>query len=165
MTRKQEEIQQLLIRAINSFNRHERYLIENNLCERCICSRFAMHIEKALCRSSFNEYVTDVEYDRGMGGNEFGKKRLQGHDVYLDLIVHKREYDGVKGFDNLFAVEMKKQGQDFSEDKERLQILVDNENGFCYRAGFAIVIVADRLADKYELELVEDGKFYNAVDF
>lgn len=164
MTKKQKNIRQMLIKAINSFNLHERYLIENDLCERCICSRFAMHLEKALRRSSFKEYTTDVEFDRGMGGNDHGKKRLHGGDTYLNLIVHKRGYNLDVGYDNLFAVEMKKQGLNFSFDKDRLQMLVDNENGFCYRAGFAIVIISDNVSNRYELAIDEDGEFYNAVD-
>lgn len=165
MTEKQNCIRNLLIRAINNFNEKEEYIMNNGLCERCICARFAMYLERALHRSIFKEYTTDMEFDRGMGGNDSGKKQLCNHDAYLDLIVHKRGFNHDVGYDNLFAVEMKKQRLDFRDDKERLQILVDNKNGFCYRAGFAIVIAKDVASDRYELVIDQDGEFYNEVDF
>ena len=165
MTKEQKAIRRILVRAINSFNSHEKYLIENNLCEQCICAKFAMHIEKMLRRSSsFKDYTTDVEYDRGMGGNDAGKKMLNGHFAYLDLVVHKRGYSHVMGYDNLFAIEMKKKDRNFDSDKERLKILVNNDYGFCYKAGFAIIIIADKVSNRYELAIDENGEFYNAAD-
>ena len=92
MTIKQTQILTLVKATISRFNQNERYLLENDLCERCICARFAMYIERALQRSPFKGYTTDVEYDRGMGGNDYGKKKVFSHDAYLDLIVHKRGY-------------------------------------------------------------------------
>ena len=163
MTGKQQEITELLQRTIDRFNRKEQYLIENDLCERCICARFAMYLERTVSRSIFRSYTTDVEYDRGMGGNGYGKKRVFGHDVYLDIIVHKRGYDDLIGYDNLFALELKWQGEDFDQDKKRLRALVDNENGFNYRAGFAIRIIRNAPNDIPGLK-IEDA-FYNASDF
>ena len=138
-------------------------MLENDLCERCICARFAMYLERALRFSSFKHYTTDVEYDRGMGGNDYGKKKIYAKDAYLDLIVHKRGKDGFGGYDNLFAIEMKKQGNDFEDDKIRLQYLVDNENGFGYRAGFAIRIVSDKRNNYFAL--IIESQYYNSVDF
>ena len=163
MTEKQEQILNLVERTIRRFNRQEQQLLENDLCERCICARFAMYLERALRFSSFKHYTTDVEYDRGMGGNDYGKKKIYAKDAYLDLIVHKRGKDGFGGYDNLFAIEMKKQGNDFEDDKIRLQYLVDNENGFGYRAGFAIRIVSDKRNNDYAL--IIESQYYNSVDF
>lgn len=163
MTGKQQQIKQLLQRAIKHFNKKEQYLIKNNLCERCICARFAMYLERVLSRSVFRGYTTDVEYDRGMGGNDYGKKRVFGHDAYLDLIVHKRGYDESIGYDNLFAVEFKWQWNDFDQDKERLRALVDNKNGFGYRAGFAIRISYDP-ANSIGRLIIENS-YYNDNDF
>lgn len=163
MTEKQKQIEQLLQRTIKLFNKKEQYLIKNNLCERCICARFAMYLERVLSRSVFRDYTTDVEYDRGMGGNDYGKKKLFGHDAYLDLIVHKRGYDESIGYDNLFAIELKWQGEDFNQDKTRLLALVDNENGFNYRAGYAIRIYNDT-PDSIGRLMIEDA-FYNLIDF
>lgn len=163
MTGKQQQIEQLLQRTIKHFNKKEQFLIKNNLCERCICARFAMYLERVLSRSVFRDYTTDVEYDRGMGGNDYGKKRVFGHDAYLDLIVHKRGYDESMGYDNLFAVEFKWQGNDFNQDTKRLMALVDNENGFMYRAGFAIRIISSHADSFYGLTIEEC--YYNQQDF
>ncbi len=162
-TEKQAQILFLVRTAISRFNKREKYLLENDLCERCICARFAMYVERALPGSPFKGYTTDVEYDRGMGGNDCGKKKIFSNDAYLDLIVHKRGYDDIVGYDNLFAIEMKKQGNSFEEDIERLQYLVENENGFCYRAGFAIRIISDKEHGIYELRI--ESHHYNEVDF
>ena len=163
MTNKQREILYLLQKTIRRFNKCENYLIENDLSERCICARFAMYLERVLQRSQFADYTADVEYNRGMGGNDHGKKIIAGHDATIDLIVHKRGYNPETGYDNLFAIEMKKRGLPFDDDKNRLQILVDNAYGFGYRAGFAIIIVADEMYNVYELRI--DEQFFNEDDF
>ena len=54
--------------AVNSFNRKEQYLIKNDLSERCICARFAMHLAQALENSPYSKYEVDVEYNRGADG-------------------------------------------------------------------------------------------------
>lgn len=163
MTEKQSQLQQLVQNAISHFNANEKYLIENRLCERCICAKFAMYLERVISRSFYRDYTIDVEYDRGMGGNDYGKKRICNHDAYLDLIVHKRGYDEFLGYDNLIAIEMKWQNEDFEEDKERLKILVDNANGFNYRISFAIRIIAN--PDKNIYKLVIEDCYCNALDF
>lgn len=163
MTEKQKQIQELVQRTINRFNKQEQYLIKNNLCERCICGRFAMYLERIISRSVFKGYTTDIEYDRGMGGTDYGKKKVFGSDAYLDLIVHKRGYDNEIGYDNLFAIEMKMPGKDFTHDIERLKLLVDNENGFNYRASYAIRIISDPRNSHFKLVIEES--FYNEQDF
>lgn len=76
--------------AISSFNELDSYLIENDLSERCICARFALHLTKALENISYNNYVVDVEYNRGAYGKEDGIKKMDGNPITVDLIVHKR---------------------------------------------------------------------------
>jgi len=159
LTETQKQITDVLERTIRRFNKNERYLMENKLCERCICAQFAMYLNRSIRRSCFTGYAIDVEYDRGMGGNDAGKKRLFGFDTYLDLIVHKRGYDPITGYDNLFAIEMKWQGEPFESDKDRLRALVDNQYGFNYAAGFAIRIICDDNRSIYELKIEEP--FYN----
>ena len=61
--------------AISSINELDSYLIENDLSERCICARFALHLTKALENTSYNNYVVDVEYNRGACGKEDGIKK------------------------------------------------------------------------------------------
>ena len=88
-------------------------------------------------------------------------KVLNGHNIVVDLIVHKRGYDEQRGFDNLFCIEMKKAYKrcDLSSDKERLRILTDNFCGFGYKAGFMITATADKIHDEYKL--VVESAFYN----
>ena len=63
--------------AISTFNKDERYLIKNDLSERCICARFAMHLTEALKGTEYSDYLVDVEYNRGMDGHERAAKRIE----------------------------------------------------------------------------------------
>ena len=130
--------------ALNCFNREERYLIENDLSERCVCARFAMHLTSAIEKSEFNRrgYVVDVEYNRGADGYERATKRIDGAPITVDLIVHKRGYDCDYGFDNLICIEMKKSKdrRGCSEDEDRLRKMTGFEYGFHYKAGFMIIV-------------------------
>lgn len=119
------------------------------------------YLERAIAESEFREYVVDVEYNRGSRGNEYAAKVLNGHNIVVDLVVHKRGYDEQRGFDNLFCIEMKKAYKrcDLSSDKERLRILTDDFLGFGYKAGFMITATADIFHDEYKL--VVESYFYN----
>lgn len=127
MTETQNRVTACLNSALQSFNQNEQYLISRDLSERCICAKFASYLERAIAESEFCEYVVDVEYNRGSRGNEHAAKVLNGHNIVVDLIVHKRGYDEQRGFNNLFCIEMKKAYKrcDLSSDKERLRILTD----------------------------------------
>ena len=48
MTEAVTTLKRVVQNAILSFNVSERYLIRNDLSERCICARFAMHLTEAL---------------------------------------------------------------------------------------------------------------------
>ena len=134
-------LKNLVKRAIDSFNQNDLYLIEHNACERCICARLGYHLQAAVKRSRYyKDYVVDVEYNIGMDGNPYDRKRIHGHLTYVDIIVHKRGYDEIVGFDNLIAIEMKKDGMDFEEDKRRLEYLTSDKSGFGYKAGFALKV-------------------------
>lgn len=134
MTAKQAELKNIVEIAMSQFNASERYLLDRDLSERCICAKFAMYLEKALVNTHYSDYIVDVEYNRGMVGNEYAKKRLYGRDAIVDLIVHKRGYDEHCGFDNLICIEMKKRGGEkhLEDDKNRLQTMTDSHCGFNY---------------------------------
>lgn len=153
MTQLQQQIVNVVNAAINSFNQNEKYLIEKDLSERCICSKFAFYIEKALCNSELSEYVVDVEYNRGSRGNEYAAKQLGDRKIVVDLIVHKRGYDTEIGFDNLFCIEMKKEYKkpDLTSDKQRLEIMTDRYSGFGYKAGFMILARSSKHESRHEL--------------
>lgn len=161
MTETQNRITACLNSALQSFNQNEQYLISRDLSERCICAKFASYLERTIAESEFREYVVDVEYNRGNRGNEYAAKVSKGHNIIVDLIVHKRGYDEQRGFDNLFCIEMKKAYKyyDLSSDRERLRILTNDFYGFGYKAGFMIAVTADKTHDEYKL--VVESYFYN----
>lgn len=150
-----KRLNQLMKQAIKAFNRYERHLIENNASERCMCGRLAYQLQRAVLRSKlYKEYVVDIEYNIGMDGTPDGRKKVFGHNAFLDIVVHKREYDDEVGFDNLIVIEMKKTKLDFEEDKERLRCLTNSKDGFGYKAGFAIKV------DRENNRLIIDEDFY-----
>lgn len=132
----------ILVDAINNFNLEEGYLISNDLSERCICARFAMHLTTALKDTEYSDYIVDVEYNRGADGIERNTKRLYDDPITVDLIVHKRGYDTTYGFNNLICVEMKKSTdrRGCGSDETRLKNMIDPNFGFCYKTGFMILI-------------------------
>ena len=138
----QESVKRIVNDAIHSFNEKEKYLIENDLSERCICARFAMHLTDALRNSDFSDYIVDVEYNRGARGKEKGIKKMDGHPITVDLIVHKRGYDPRTGFQNLICMEMKKSTNPHGCDDDivRLKKMCSFEYRFRYMIGFMLLI-------------------------
>ena len=160
MTEKQIELKNIVETAINQFNDSESYLLDRDLSERCICAKFAMYLEKTLDNTRYADYIVDVEYNRGMEGNEYAKKKLYGKDAIVDLIVHKRGYNiDNGGFDNLICIEMKKRGgtRHLEDDKNRLQTMTDSHCGFNYRIGFMLIACKSGI--------VIDETFCNELDF
>ncbi|MDY4783390.1 hypothetical protein [Pygmaiobacter massiliensis] len=161
MTEKQQAITSCVNMAINQFNFKEKYLISRDLSERCICAKFMRYLEDEIANSQFQKYTVDVEYNRGNQGNEYASKRLNGRNIVVDLIVHKRGYSKIKGFQNLICIEMKKTKNhpDMTQDKQRLEIMTDSKYGFGYSAGFMIVADADKRRNMCELRI--ETSFYN----
>ena len=145
----------VLEEAIRQFNEKETYLIKNDLSERCINSKLAMYVERVLEDQEIEGVDVDVEYNRGFNGNESGIKRFKGGPVYLDLVVHQREYDVVRGFLNYIYVEMKKpQNPDgFNTDRSRVCDMTNPFGGFGYKIGAFLIIVADDTRNHYCLEI------------
>lgn len=142
MTNFKNELKTIMVNAINNFNREEGYLIKNDLSERCVCARFAMHLTTALQGTEYSDYIVDVEYNRGADGIERNTKRLYDDPITVDLIVHKRGYDTTYGFNNLICAEMKKSTdrRGCESDETRLRNMIDPNFGFCYKTGFMILI-------------------------
>lgn len=128
--------------AISEFNIKEKYLIENDLSERCMCARFAMCLSNALIDSGYQGYYVDVEYNRGAYGKDFLAKEIEEKKIVVDLIVHKRSYDPEVGYDNLICIEMKKSTdrRGCSNDEERLKKMTDYRYGFNYKIGIMLLI-------------------------
>ena len=141
-----KSLEAIVNEAIIVFNEDERYLIENDLSERCICARFAIILTQVLRNTQYKEYVVDVEYNRGANGSERAIKRLCDAMIVVDLVVHKRGYDCNYGFDNLICIEMKKHKNQLGceADENRLRKMTAYDYGFCYKLGIMLVI-DDRL--------------------
>lgn len=155
-----EALLRIMKSALRSFNKYEQYLIDNNASERCMCGRLAYHLQRSIVNSGelFKDYVVDIEYNIGMHGTPNGRKKVFGKNAFLDIVAHKREYDSVKGFDNLIVIEMKKPELDFDDDKKRLQCLTNSTDGFGYNAGFAIKV------DRRNHRLLMDEEYYYPSD-
>ena len=160
MNMQQEKLKAYVEAVIAGFNTNEQYLIRNDLSERCICAKFATYLERQIQQSEFNDYVVDVEYNRGYMGREHAVKHMNGRNIVVDLIVHKRGFDQQTGFNNLICIEMKKgyKRLDYSNDKERLRVLTGKNNGFRYAAGFMIEVFANKRTAAYGLRI--DEEFY-----
>jgi len=133
---------EIIDKAITLFQEKERYLIEKDLSERCICARFAICLTKVLESTEYRDYLVDVEYNRGMDRQERSIKRIDDQPITVDLIVHKRGYDCRYGYDNLICIEMKKSSNHAgcSHDEDRLRKMTDPIYGFCYQLGAMLLV-------------------------
>lgn len=142
MNEQQKRLKKIVCQALDAFNSTESYLIKNDLSERCICARFAIHLTNALMGSEYRDYVVDVEYNRGANGKEYGIKRIDEHPITVDLIVHKREYDDYAGFFNLICMEMKKSTdrRGCDGDITRLRKMCSCRYAFHYQMGLMLLV-------------------------
>lgn len=156
-----DDTRRILETAIDNFNKKDKYLIENCLSERCICSRLAFHIQQELIALKMDEYTADVEYNRVAEGKDKMPKTLHNKKIVVDLIVHKRGCSEYCGDNNLFCIEMKKSnnysGYDenhkrFGMDKKRLIDMIEEKYGYNYKRGYMVVI------DMKEKKLIIDSE-------
>jgi hypothetical protein len=117
------EVRAHLEAALRRLVEHDRYLLENDLSERCIASRLAMYLQ-----AEFSDYAVDVEYDRHgfepkrMGlPDECGNRRdREGRArVIPDVIIHRRGAEGP----NILVLEMKKTTNPEARDCDYQRIL------------------------------------------
>lgn len=145
MNNQQNELLEIITKTISEFNSKETYLIKNNLSERCICSKFAQYLnEEIKSNDNYSGYEVDVEYNRGIHGNEMESKKLFDSNITVDIIIHKRGYNPDFGFDNLICIEMKKSNDrrgmaGIERDQKRLEALTNYEQGFCYKLGIMLL--------------------------
>lgn len=142
MNQIQTRLVQLVEEAVRKFNENEKYLIETDLSERCICSKFAMYLASEIEKSEYRDYHVDVEYNRGACGDELHVKCIEDKRIVVDLIVHKRGFDPVFGFDNLICIEMKKSTdrRGCDTDEVRLQKMTSYSYGFNYKIGVMLLV-------------------------
>src|SRR3954453_15310459 len=134
----QTELSKVVI-ALQEFYAREAFLIENDLGERTLTHRLAVHLEK-----QFAGWNIDCDYDR------LGERTLQlphgtivstdehfAKSVYPDIVVHQREVPN-----NLLAVEVRKAAnhQPPEHDLHKLRALTDPHLWFAYWIGLYLVL-------------------------
>jgi hypothetical protein len=101
-------VRERLENALTRVLREDRYLLENDLSERCIASRLAMYLQE-----DFPDFSVDVEYNKdgvdtkmlGIPEHCANRRNEDGEaSVVPDVIVHRRGSDGP----NILLVELKK---------------------------------------------------------
>lgn len=115
-----DEIRKKLAAAVRSFEEDgDIYLLQEDLNERTISHRFAIHLQRA-----FEPFHVDCEYNRAHGypkrlripNGPVSWEDTEAKTVFPDIIVHERG-EG----QNILVVEMKKIGRDVSFDKKKLR--------------------------------------------
>lgn len=108
-------------------------LITSNVNERTLCGALMLHLwDQIKDDPMFNDYFTDIEYNRNRGAIKTVTKTTRGAAqeiirINCDLILHSRGRHPEQ--DNLIAVEMKKSTRPFQEkesDRNRLKALTSD---------------------------------------
>lgn len=147
---------ELIQRAINRFNSDSDCinLIKCDVSERNLCAQLMCILKDELKSTEFSDYSVNIEYNRGMDGDLNKAKKIDDQLAVLDLIIHKIAPDPIVGFENLICIEMKKEkrpSNEIQDDKTRLEILTNSTKGFCYKAGFMILVCQDPSNEKFGL--------------
>src|SRR5437764_12729792 len=123
-----------VITALTEFYGRETYLFANDLGERTLTHRLAVHFE-----NHFSGWEVDCDYDR------LGERTLRlphgtivstddhlSKSIYPDIVVHQREIPN-----NLLAIEVRKSGnhQPLEHDQHKLRALTDPHLWFAYWIG------------------------------
>jgi hypothetical protein len=125
--------------ALGEFYALEIHLLENDLGERTLTHRLAVHLEK-----QFPGWDVDCDYNR------LGERTLRlpkgtivstddaiGKSVYPDIVVHQRQIPN-----NLLAIEVRKASnhQPPEHDRHKLRALTDPHVWFAYRIGVLLTL-------------------------
>ena len=125
-----DQLKEMFLISNQCFIRDDKDLLDSQVSERSLCGALMLHLNRLMLRSEdFEEYYTDVEYNRNRGNIKTIKKTIHGQEeqivnVTCDLIMHSRGSHPEQ--DNLIAIEMKKANRPQAEktaDKERLKAL------------------------------------------
>ena len=128
-----------VVSALQEFYARETYLFEQDLGERTLTHRLAVHLEK-----QFPGWEVDCDYDRlgertlaAAAGHHRFDRRSSGKSIYPDIVVHQREIPN-----NLLAIEVRKASnhQPPEHDRHKLQALTDPHLWFAYRIGLYLVL-------------------------
>ena len=128
-----------VITALTEFYGRETYLFANDLGERTLTHRLAVHLEK-----QFAGWEVDCDYDR------LGERTLRlphgtivstddhlAKSIYPDIVVHQRKIPN-----NLLAIELRKASnhQPPEHDQHKLRALTDPHLWFAYWIGVYCVL-------------------------
>jgi hypothetical protein len=128
-----------VITALTEFYGRESYLFANDLGERTLTHRLAVHLEK-----QFAGWEVDCDYDR------LGERTLRlphgtivstddhlAKSIYPDIVVHQRKIPN-----NLLAIELRKASnhQPPEHDQHKLRALTDPHLWFAYWIGLYLVL-------------------------
>src|ERR1700680_377839 len=134
-----------VVTALQEFYAREAFLFEQDLGERTLTHRLAVHLE-----NQFAGWEVDCNYDR------LGERTLRlphgtivstddhlAKSVYPDIVVHQREIPN-----NLLAVEVRKASnhQPVEHDRHKLQALTDPHLWFAYWIGVYLVLGKNSVA-------------------
>jgi len=128
-----------VITALTEFYGRETYLFANDLGERTLTHRLAVHLEK-----QFAGWEVDCDYDR------LGERTLRlphgtivstddhlAKSIYPDIVVHQRKIPN-----NLLAIELRKASnhQPPEHDQHKLRALTDPHLWFAYWIGVLLTL-------------------------
>ena len=128
-----------VVAALEAFYSRETYLLDNDLGERALTHRLAVHVE-----GQFTGWEVDCEYDR------LGERTLRmphgtivstedhfSKSIFPDIVVHQREVPN-----NLVAIEVRKASnhQPIEHDQLKLKALTDPHIWFAYATGVLLVL-------------------------
>lgn len=121
-----EILTQLFDETAEIFFVNEIQNILDDVAERNLCGRLAIHITSKLTEYKINGYYADPEYNRKQGGQVKTILDDEFHIISIqsDLIIHSRGQ--ILERDNLIAIEMKKSTRPDSEkvsDRLRLRAM------------------------------------------
>lgn len=109
--------------------------IMDDVAERNLCGRLAIHITPKLAEYNILGYYADPEYNRKQGGQvkTILDDEMNVITIQCDLIIHSRGRSVEQ--DNLIAIEMKKSTRPESEkvdDRKRLRAMTKDRNDDIY---------------------------------
>ncbi len=129
--------------ALDRLYEVDSFLIDNDLCERCINHRFALHLQ-----GQFADHFVDCEYNRSHIGNINDQKRILNieNGNYVDIIVGLRSRIPE---DDFICFETKKYNNvdQFGRENDRRKLEILTGGGqFDYKYGFGVIFGSTREA-------------------
>ena len=126
------ELKNIVRKAIKCFSQKDKYLLQNNVNERSWYSQMGIYLI---------ENLAGTEYNRGCNLRDDAIKQLDGKNISIDLVIHKRGHDEIGGYDNLMCFEFKKSTNlsDLQDDIDRLEKLTSIDYKFNYKLGVMVI--------------------------